>query len=105
MLDYDLKKSGFMSALPYLAMAIMIQFSGHFADWFRKKGILTTTQVRRVFNCGGFLAQTAFMLGAAFWMSQIGSATCLTMAVGLGAFAWAGFRYFLILKSETNSNY
>ncbi|KAJ8952110.1 hypothetical protein NQ314_007603, partial [Rhamnusium bicolor] len=91
-LNFDLKDTGFMSALPYLAMAIMMQFSGQFADWFQVKGILTTTQVRKVFNCSGFVAQTAFMMGAAYWLSPVGTTFCLTMAVGLGAFAWAGFR-------------
>ncbi|XP_030764123.1 sialin-like [Sitophilus oryzae] len=89
--DYDLKKSGFLSGLPYLVMAIMMQFSGHWADWFRVKGILTTTQVRKIFNCSGFIAQTVFMMGAAFWSDKIGTVFCLTLAVGLGAFAWAGF--------------
>ncbi|XP_060517094.1 uncharacterized protein LOC132696344 [Cylas formicarius] len=89
--DYDLGKSGFLSALPYLVMAILIQFSGQWADWFLVKGILTTTQVRKIFNCTGFLAQTVFMLITAFWSDRIGSVFCLTMAVGIGAFAWAGF--------------
>ncbi|CAG9768368.1 unnamed protein product [Ceutorhynchus assimilis] len=89
--DYDLGKSGFLSGLPYLVMAIMMQFSGQWADWFRVKGILTTTQVRKIFNCSGFIAQTIFMMGAAFWSDKIGTVFCLTLAVGLGAFAWAGF--------------
>lgn len=92
MLGYKLSKTGFMSALPYLAMAIMIQFSGQIADWFLVKGILTVTQVRKYFNCSAFVAQTVFMLGAAFLLSPTGSMVCLTLAVGLGAFAWCGFR-------------
>ncbi|XP_023310014.1 sialin [Anoplophora glabripennis] len=90
-LEFDLEKTGFMSALPYLVMSIMLQFSGQLADWCRVKGYLTTTQVRRVFNCGGFLGQTVFMLSAAFWLSPVGTTLCVTLAVGLGAFAWAGF--------------
>ncbi|XP_066138412.1 sialin [Euwallacea fornicatus] len=88
---YDLGKSGFLSGFPYLVMAIMMQFAGQWADWLRSKGILTTTQVRKIFNCSGFLAQTIFMMGAAFWSDKIGTVFCLTLAVGLGAFAWAGF--------------
>ncbi|XP_074027010.1 sialin [Leptinotarsa decemlineata] len=90
-LDMKLNAAGFLSALPYLAMAIMTQFSGHLADWFLVKGILTTTQVRRTFNCSGFVAQTIFMMTAAYWLHPVGTTFCLTMAVGLGAFAWAGF--------------
>ncbi|XP_050307576.1 sialin-like [Anthonomus grandis grandis] len=89
--DYDLGKSGFLSGLPYLVMAIMMQWAGQWADWFRVKGILTTTQVRKIFNCTGFVTQTIFMMGAAFWSDRIGTVFCLSLAVGLGAFAWAGF--------------
>lgn len=81
-----------MSAVPYLAMAIMISIAGHFADLMQVKKILTTTQVRRYFNCSGFIAQTVFMLGAAYAQSTAVCMVCLTLAVGLGAFAWAGFR-------------
>ncbi|KAG5898933.1 hypothetical protein JTB14_007968 [Gonioctena quinquepunctata] len=90
-LGMKLNAAGFLSALPYLAMAIMTQFSGHFADWFLVKGILNTTQVRRIFNCSGFISQTIFMITAAYWLHPVGTTFCLSMAVGLGAFAWAGF--------------
>ncbi|KAL1494699.1 hypothetical protein ABEB36_010257 [Hypothenemus hampei] len=89
--SYDLGKSGFLSGLPYLVMAIMMQFAGQWADWFRVRGILTTGQVRKIFNCSGFIAQTVFMIAAAFWSDRIGTVFSLTLAVGLGAFAWAGF--------------
>ncbi|KAJ4449603.1 hypothetical protein ANN_01006, partial [Periplaneta americana] len=44
-LHFKLEKSGFMSAVPYLVMATVLQFSGRLADWLRARGILTTTQV------------------------------------------------------------
>lgn len=90
-LKFELEKSGFMSALPYLVMAIVLQFAGHLADWLRSSGICTTTQVRKLFNCGAFISQTVFMLLAAFLLTPVGSITCLTIAVGLGGFAWSGF--------------
>jgi ACS family sodium-dependent inorganic phosphate cotransporter len=61
------------------------------ADWFQVKGILTTTQVRRYFNCTAFLAQTVFMILSAYLLDPIWSIVCITIAVGLGAFAWSGF--------------
>uniref|UniRef100_A0A6M2DZM5 Putative permease of the major facilitator superfamily protein n=1 Tax=Xenopsylla cheopis TaxID=163159 RepID=A0A6M2DZM5_XENCH len=90
-LDFKLEKTGFMSALPYLAMAILLQFSGQLADRCQVKGWLTTTQVRRYFNCSAFIGQTIFLLLAGFILKPIGSMVCLTIAVGLGAFAWSGF--------------
>ncbi|XP_033219220.1 vesicular glutamate transporter 2.2 isoform X2 [Belonocnema kinseyi] len=90
-LNYKLEKAGFSSALPYLVMAIVLQFSGHLADHLRAKKILTTTQVRKIFNCGAFLCQTIFMTTAAFVLNPAGAVSCLTIAVGLGGFAWSGF--------------
>lgn len=42
-----------MSALPYLVMAIVLQFAGHLADWLRSSGILTTTQVYLAYQGAG----------------------------------------------------
>ena len=43
-----------MSALPYLVMAIVLQFAGHLADWLRSRGILTTTQVYLAYQRAGY---------------------------------------------------
>ena len=48
-------------------------------------------QVRKTFNCGAFLSQTIFMTCAAFIYSATGAVTFITIAVGLGGFAWSGF--------------
>ncbi|EDW67516.1 sialin [Drosophila virilis] len=90
-LNFDLGKTGFLSALPYLAMGILLAISGYLADWLQVKGIWTTTQVRRNFNCGAFLAQTVFMMLTAYIMDPTWSVVFITIAVGLGAFAWSGF--------------
>ncbi|XP_049766857.1 vesicular glutamate transporter 2-like [Schistocerca cancellata] len=90
-MHFNLKEAGFMSALPYLVMAIILQFSGHLADWLMRRQILSTTMVRKVFNCGAFVAQTVFMLAATNVLTPVGSTVFLTLAVGLGAFAWSGF--------------
>ncbi|XP_030370470.1 sialin [Scaptodrosophila lebanonensis] len=90
-LNFDLSKTGFLSAVPYLAMGILLAVSGYLADWLQVKGIWTTTQVRRNFNCGAFLSQTIFMILTAYLLDPAWSVVCLTIAVGLGAFAWSGF--------------
>lgn len=124
-LGYTLGKSGFIGAAPYLAMAILLAISGYLADMCQTKGYLTTTQVRRYFNCGGqfelnkikfklkrfsqvfelnnfvksenwflfagFLAQTVFLMSAAYLMTPFGTISCIIVAIGLGAFAWCGF--------------
>lgn len=84
-------KTGFISAVPYLTMGILLGVSGYLADWLQVKGYMTTTQVRRYFNCGAFLAQTVFMVLTAYLLDPTWSVVCITIAVGLGAFAWSGF--------------
>ncbi|XP_055912170.1 sialin isoform X1 [Eupeodes corollae] len=90
-LNFNLDKTGFLSAVPYLAMGILLGVSGYLADWVQVKGYLTTTQVRRYFNCGAFLAQTVFMILTAYFPDPLWSVVYITIAVGLGAFAWSGF--------------
>ena len=46
-------QAGFVSALPYLVMAITIQAGGHIADCLRRKEVLSTTVVRKLFNSFG----------------------------------------------------
>jgi len=48
-------QDGFISALPYLVMWIAINFAGYIADYLRGKGILSTTQTRKVFNAIGMV--------------------------------------------------
>lgn len=90
-MNYDLGKTGFLSALPYLAMGILLLVFGYLADMCQIKGYLTTTQVRRYFNCLGFLVQAVFMLLAAYLLHPVWSLFSIILAVGLGALAWCGF--------------
>ncbi|KAK2153464.1 hypothetical protein LSH36_296g03002 [Paralvinella palmiformis] len=41
------------SAVPHLVMSIIVPIGGNMADFLRKRGIFTTTTVRKMFNCGG----------------------------------------------------
>lgn len=91
MLNFDLTKSALLSGLPYLALSIFLFISGYLADWFQMKGILTTRQVRRYFNCISFILQTVFMLLAAFLVHRVYSVIILTIGVGIGAFSLSGF--------------
>lgn len=44
-LNFQVEKSGFISAIPYLTMGILLGVAGYLADWTQVKGWLTTTQV------------------------------------------------------------
>ena len=65
-------------------------------------------KVRKLFTCGAFVAQTIFMLATSYTHNVAAAITCLTIAVGFGGFAWAGFRWVAHVTFEkalfTNSN-
>lgn len=90
-LKFDITHTGFMTALPYLVMSIMLLLSGHIADWFLVKKILTVSQVRKLFNCGAFISQSVFLIGASFATTATMGMICLIFAAGLGSFSLAGF--------------
>lgn len=90
-MQFEVETTGFIAALPYLAMGLTLGVAGYLADWFQNKGILTTTQVRRYFNCGAFLMQTVFMIAGAIILEPIPTIACIAVAVSMGAFAWCGY--------------
>ncbi|KAF8796316.1 Vesicular glutamate transporter 3 like protein [Argiope bruennichi] len=49
-----LPTSGIVGALPHLLMTIVVPIGGYLADYLRRREYLTTTGVRKLFNCGGF---------------------------------------------------
>lgn len=90
-MHFEVQSSGFIAALPYVGMSITLYIAGYLADWFQIKGILTTTQVRRNFNCGAFFVQCLSMIAAAAIFTPIASIIFITVAVSAGAFAWSGY--------------
>ncbi|XP_044011880.1 sialin-like [Aphidius gifuensis] len=90
-LHFKIEKTGFVSALPYLGMTIIVIFSGHLADILRSKKYLTTTQVRKIFTCGAFIGQSIFIVLSGFLSSSFQVIFCITSAISIGGFAWSGF--------------
>lgn len=50
---FDVDESGVLGALPHLCMTIVVPLGGQLADYFRRSGELSTSSVRKLFNCGG----------------------------------------------------
>ncbi|XP_013178070.1 PREDICTED: vesicular glutamate transporter 1 isoform X1 [Papilio xuthus] len=88
---FETSSAGWVSALPYLAMALVLQVAGHLSDWLLRRGTFSRTNIRKIFNCGAFLSQTIFMVAAAYSSNVVACVVFLTIAVGLGGFAWSGF--------------
>ena len=51
----DLTEGSTLAALPHLVMTIIVPLGGQLADFLRRKKIMSTTNVRKVFNCGGYV--------------------------------------------------
>jgi ACS family sodium-dependent inorganic phosphate cotransporter-like MFS transporter 6/7/8 len=92
-------------------MTIIVPIGGHIADTLRRRQILSTTAVRKLFNCGGFGLEALFLLGVGYTSDTVTAITCLTVAVGFSGFAISGFnvnhldiapRYASILMGMSN---
>jgi MFS transporter, ACS family, solute carrier family 17 (sodium-dependent inorganic phosphate cotransporter), other len=88
---FDLEKSGYVSAIPYIFLTILLVPSSILADWLQIKNILSTSQVRKFFNNISFFTQMVFLLLAAYFNNSVIIVVCITLSVGLGAFSLSGF--------------
>ncbi|XP_015911653.1 vesicular glutamate transporter 1 isoform X2 [Parasteatoda tepidariorum] len=108
---FDIDQSGVLGALPHLVMTMIVPVGGHLADTLRRREILTTTAVRKIFNCGGFGLEATFMIVVAYTRSALTATIALVLAVGFSGFAISGFnvnhldiapRYASILMGISN---
>ncbi|KAL7977407.1 hypothetical protein Chor_009356 [Crotalus horridus] len=51
---FEISKVGMLSALPHLVMTIIVPIGGQIADFLRSRRLMSTTNVRKMMNCGGF---------------------------------------------------
>lgn len=108
---YDVDKSGVLGALPHLLMTAVVPMGGILADHLRRREILTTTSVRKIFNCGGFGMEAIFLLVVGYTRNPTIAILALILAVGFSGFAISGFnvnhldiapRYASILMGLSN---
>lgn len=72
-------------------MTIVVACGGILADNLRTRQILNTTQVRKLFNCGGFSMEATFFILMAFSNSFKWAIVNLTLGVAFSGFAISGF--------------
>ncbi len=92
---FEIGKVGALAALPHLVMTIVVPIGGQLADHLRRNGILTTTSVRKIFNCGGFGMEAIFLMVVAYTRDTTIAITALVLAVGFSGFAISGFDFLL----------
>ncbi|GJQ65577.1 hypothetical protein Trydic_g7675 [Trypoxylus dichotomus] len=87
----DIEENALLGAIPHLTMTIIVPTGGVLADYLRRSGLLTTTQVRKLFNCCGFGMEATFFLVVAFSNSVSVAIAALTIGVAFSGFAISGF--------------
>ena len=100
-----------LAALPHLIMTIIVPLGGMLADHLRRNQILSTTNVRKIFNCGGFGGEALFLIVVGCTRDKLTAVIALIVAVGCSGFAISGFnvnhldiapRYASILMGISN---
>uniref|UniRef100_A0AAR2IXB3 Major facilitator superfamily (MFS) profile domain-containing protein n=1 Tax=Pygocentrus nattereri TaxID=42514 RepID=A0AAR2IXB3_PYGNA len=108
---FEISKVGALSALPHLVMTIIVPIGGQLADFLRSKNIMSTTNVRKIMNCGGFGMEATLLLVVGYSHSKGVAISFLVLAVGFSGFAISGFnvnhldiapRYASILMGISN---
>ncbi|MBN3300539.1 VGLU1 protein, partial [Amia calva] len=108
---FEISKVGLVSALPHLVMTIIVPIGGQVADYLRTRSIMSTTNVRKMMNCGGFGMEATLLLVVGFSHTKGVAISFLVLAVGFSGFAISGFnvnhldiapRYASILMGISN---
>uniref|UniRef100_A0A3B1K589 Solute carrier family 17 member 7b n=1 Tax=Astyanax mexicanus TaxID=7994 RepID=A0A3B1K589_ASTMX len=87
---FEISKVGILSALPHLVMTIVVPIGGQLADYLRSNNIMSTTNVRKMMNCGGFGLEATFLLVVGFSHTKGVAISFLVLAVGFSGFAISG---------------
>lgn len=89
-MNFDLSKSGFLTALPYLTMTIMSLLAGYLADFILVRQLLTVTKLRKYFISFTMLFQAIFIVISAYVVNSTANIICIIAGIGLGALAYSG---------------
>ncbi|KPP62317.1 vesicular glutamate transporter 1-like [Scleropages formosus] len=89
---FEISKVGLVSALPHLVMTIIVPIGGQLADYLRSHKIMSTTNVRKLMNCGGFGMEATLLLVVGFSHTKGIAISFLVLAVGFSGFAISGGR-------------
>ncbi len=82
----------------------LFTFNLQLADYLRRKEILSTTNVRKVFNCGGFGGEALFLLVVGYTENKTLAIAALILAVGSSGFAISGFNVNHLVSSTLEYN-
>uniref|UniRef100_A0AAY4CEC2 Vesicular glutamate transporter 1 n=1 Tax=Denticeps clupeoides TaxID=299321 RepID=A0AAY4CEC2_9TELE len=85
---FEISKVGLVSALPHLVMTIIVPIGGQLADYLRTHNLMSTTNVRKLMNCGGFGMEATLLLVVGFSHTKGVAISFLVLAVGFSGFGF-----------------
>eukprot|EP00884_Botryococcus_braunii_P011165 jgi/Botrbrau1/20049/Bobra.200_1s0054.1 len=88
-LGLDIVKSGFLSVLPWLTMAVSANIGGYIADAMVTRG-WSVTFVRKIMQTIGFLGPAFFLTQLGNVHTATGAVLCMMCSQGLDAFSQSG---------------
>lgn len=89
-LQFDLKRNGKLSSLPYITMSLMSAVAGYLSDRLVSRKTLGVTKVRKCFTSIGLLLQMIFILLASQITNPYVCLLCIVLGIGIGAFTFTG---------------
>ncbi|XP_053378553.1 sialin-like [Mercenaria mercenaria] len=92
-LHFDIQKAGFLASLPYLGFWIVANISANFADFLMKRGYISTTTARKIFNSiGSILPALLIVLLGTVADDSVIAVTMLTFGLAMsGCMYGSGF--------------
>eukprot|EP00918_Siedleckia_nematoides_P093921 GHVU01206233.1.p1 GENE.GHVU01206233.1~~GHVU01206233.1.p1 ORF type:complete len:538 (+),score=42.06 GHVU01206233.1:259-1872(+) len=92
-LKFEIQQNGFFSALPFIGLWANMNISPIIADKLRSSGVLSTTAVRKIFQCIGAFGSAVFLIGLAFvdCSQAIAAVGLLTLGVTLSGCTYSAF--------------
>ncbi|XP_023173368.1 putative inorganic phosphate cotransporter [Drosophila hydei] len=92
-LQFSIKANGLYSSLPYVMMWIVSVGSGFVADWMIRRGIMNTTNTRKVMTGLAAFGPAIFMVGASYaGCDRVIVVVLFTICMGLMGAYYAGMK-------------
>jgi MFS transporter, ACS family, solute carrier family 17 (sodium-dependent inorganic phosphate cotransporter), member 5 len=101
-LHFRLKENGVMSALPYIALVVVMPIAGFAADALRSHNVLSTTSVRRLFQFAGSIIPAACLIAVGYVGCNVYAAVAvMIVAVASIGLAESGYQVNYLDLSPT----
>ncbi|VDP31837.1 unnamed protein product [Soboliphyme baturini] len=90
-LQFQLKTTGLLGAVPYLAMGLMLTLAGTLADLLKSKTNISLLNLRKLYGAGGSFLQALFTILAIQWSDSSCVMTFVCLIIAFAAFPFSAY--------------